>query len=352
MCRWSPVLKRPFSNAVGYSLFAIVPIVGWIIAGLLPDTANIADWELDAIIVDLVLLILVAHGLLLVVSRTPQAGRLQGHLGRVHGRRGRHVRDDDASPTRSSRTSGSPSPTSTCSGTPPSSCSAAARTCSLPVNWPFNINKKAIRDIIVTGIYVVLFGLNLFLFAMWQKRGAEKAETADATPQDARASAVRCGAEARRSRSTAAATARTVVTPDGPHRRQPADARLRHRLRAAGGRPVVPHRVGEAEAVPPHRPGRVHPLRGLRRHLPVEVHPHGLGRARSSDAVNTEQPGEDPRDHVAFIVDEDVCTRCALCVDRCPTGVIILGKLATRQSPRATPTPAPTAHGYAYGVRF
>ena len=67
-----PVLKRPFSNAVGYSLFAIVPIVGWIIAGLLPDTANIADWELDAIIVDLVLLILVAHGLLLVVSRTPK----------------------------------------------------------------------------------------------------------------------------------------------------------------------------------------------------------------------------------------------------------------------------------------
>ena len=37
-------------------------------------------------------------------------------------------------------------------------------------------------------------------------------------------------------------------------------------------------------------------------------------------AVGTERPGEDPRDHVAFIVDEDVCTRCALCVDRCPTG--------------------------------
>ena len=32
-------------------------------------------------------------------------------------------------------------------------------------------------------------------------------------------------------------------------------------------------------------------------------------------------------DNVAFIVDEDVCTRCALCVDRCPTGVIIMGKV-------------------------
>ena len=31
-----------------------------------------------------------------------------------------------------------------------------------------------------------------------------------------------------------------------------------------------------------------------------------------------------------FVVDEDVCTRCALCVDRCPTGVIILGKVTDR----------------------
>ena len=70
-----------------------------------------------------------------------------------------------------------------------------------------------------------------------------------------------------------------------------------------------------------------------------------------SDAVNTEQPGEDPRDHVAFIVDEDICTRCALCVDRCPTGVIILGKLQPNIA--EGDLHARTArHGYAYGVRF
>ena len=70
-----------------------------------------------------------------------------------------------------------------------------------------------------------------------------------------------------------------------------------------------------------------------------------------SDAVNTEQPGEDPRDHVAFIVDEDICTRCALCVDRCPTGVIILGKLSPdiADGDRHVRTPR---NGYAYGVRF
>ena len=38
--------------------------------------------------------------------------------------------------------------------------------------------------------------------------------------------------------ATVGATAK-AVTPDGPHRRQPAHARLRHRLRAAGGRPVA-----------------------------------------------------------------------------------------------------------------
>jgi len=31
-----------------------------------------------------------------------------------------------------------------------------------------------VRDILVVGIYVVLFGLNLFLFAEWQKRGKEE----------------------------------------------------------------------------------------------------------------------------------------------------------------------------------
>ena len=70
-----------------------------------------------------------------------------------------------------------------------------------------------------------------------------------------------------------------------------------------------------------------------------------------AEAIGTEQPGEDPRDHVAFIVDEDVCTRCALCVDRCPTGVIVLGKI-TAESPTATRTPGPPGTATRYGVRF
>ncbi len=47
---------------------------------------------------------------------------------------------------------------------------------------------------------------------------------------------------------------------------------------------------------------------------------------RSTKAVNVDHPEEDEQNFGFFIVDEDECTRCALCIDRCPTGVISLGK--------------------------
>ena len=78
---------------------------------------------------------------------------------------------------------------------------------------------------------------------------------------------------------------------------------------------------------------------------------HMLPVSVIDDAVGTDRPGEDPRDHVAFIVDEDVCTRCALCVDRCPTGVIVLGKVAPPGT-TGDPHTRTARHGYAYGVRF
>ena len=78
---------------------------------------------------------------------------------------------------------------------------------------------------------------------------------------------------------------------------------------------------------------------------------HMVSVSAIAEAVVTDQPGDDPRDHVAFIVDEDVCTRCALCVDRCPTGVIIMGKAGV--APRdGDAHQRDTKHGYAYGMRF
>src|SRR4026209_2708321 len=74
---------------------------------------------------------------------------------------------------------------------------------------------------------------------------------------------------------------------------------------------------------------------------------HMVSVGAIATAVATERPGEDPSDQVAFIVDGDVCTRCALCVDRCPTGVIILGKIAP-QGAAGDPHTRTNRHGYSY----
>ena len=54
---------------------------------------------------------------------------------------------------------------------------------------------------------------------------------------------------------------------------------------------------------------------------------------------------------MVFTIDDDICTRCALCVDRCPTGVIILGKAGAARRDRRLHTRT-NSHGYAYGMRF
>ena len=50
------------------------------------------------------------------------------------------------------------------------------------------------------------------------------------------------------------------------------------------------------------------------------------------EATGTELPGEDPSDKVLFIIDDDICTRCALCVDRCPTGVAAWNDISNLQT--------------------
>ena len=55
---------------------------------------------------------------------------------------------------------------------------------------------------------------------------------------------------------------------------------------------------------------------------------HYLSVDAISEGSNVEDPGDTPGNLGFFVVDEDACTRCALCIDRCPTGVISLGKFA------------------------
>jgi hypothetical protein len=56
----------------------------------------------------------------------------------------------------------------------------------IPVHWPFTMDKRSVRDIIVVVIYVVFFGLNLKMFSDWQKRGTEPATAAAAKPRTSR----------------------------------------------------------------------------------------------------------------------------------------------------------------------
>jgi hypothetical protein len=75
-----------------------------------------------------------------------------------------------------------------------------------PVHWPFTMDKQKVRDIIVVGMYLVFFGLNLVLFTQWQNRGKEPAAAAQAKPRTSR-----FGRPLRRSRSTPAPVTSSVA---------------------------------------------------------------------------------------------------------------------------------------------
>jgi ferredoxin len=90
---------------------------------------------------------------------------------------------------------------------------------------------------------------------------------------------------------------------------------------------------------------------------------HYLSVDSIAEVANVDDPREDSANIGMFVVDEDVCTRCALCVDRCPTGVISLGKfegsLADAAGRRGITAPwevdsgqRDDRNGYAYGMRF
>src|SRR5438094_9287450 len=53
---------------------------------------------------------------------------------------------------------------------------------------------------------------------------------------------------------------------------------------------------------------------------------HMLTPDTVAESVNAAEPGLDPDDKVVFLIEEDVCTRCALCVDRCPPGDLLIAK--------------------------
>ncbi|MFI5053078.1 MAG: hypothetical protein ACHQDE_01850 [Acidimicrobiia bacterium] len=82
--------------------------------------------------------------------------------------------------------------------------------------FPFDINQQAVRDVVAATIYIVFFGLNLFLFSKWQARGKVD-DVATETPKVSR-----FGRPLRRGRSnepevTAPVTDALQPEPAGPN---------------------------------------------------------------------------------------------------------------------------------------
>src|SRR3546814_19618140 len=78
---------------------------------------------------------------------------------------------------------------------------------------------------------------------------------------------------------------------------------------------------------------------------------HMVAPAAIDEVVGVDQPGLDPADHVVFLIDDDVCTRCALCVDRCPTGVTHMAK-ASAPDPAGDFPHRPNTPGQHHGMQL
>jgi formate hydrogenlyase subunit 6/NADH:ubiquinone oxidoreductase subunit I len=89
---------------------------------------------------------------------------------------------------------------------------------------------------------------------------------------------------------------------------------------------------------------------------------HYLSMDAIAEASNVDDPTEQSENGGFFVVDENACTRCALCIDRCPTGVISLGKFAGSVADETAdfsskPWEYDTGdrdwkNGYMYGIRW
>ena len=78
---------------------------------------------------------------------------------------------------------------------------------------------------------------------------------------------------------------------------------------------------------PDARPRQLHPVPGLRGRLPVELHLDDVDRTSSQDADEDAVEAEVGDAYAVFVVDDNACTRCSVCVDRCPTDTLYYARL-------------------------
>ncbi|CAN5779744.1 hypothetical protein BH23ACT12_BH23ACT12_08590 [soil metagenome] len=52
-----------------------------------------------------------------------------------------------------------------------------------------------------------------------------------------------------------------------------------------------------------------------------------------SEAGSQEIARDMKANDILFVIDDDACTRCLLCVERCPTGALTIGRLDAQKAP-------------------
>jgi len=199
-----PKLKRPFSTKVGVALFPAI-IVGTLVLGkLIPS--------LQRTIILLGLVALVAHMFLMIGSRTPRdpeepatwAECFAGAVGvfALMAIGYAIVPHEFLTFANANLGWGDSSKFVIQSGHEIFGV--------LPVNWPFNLDYPALRDIIVATLYIVLLGVNLKLWVMWQERHQVAAATDDTPPKRSR-----FGRPLRKTATEAPAPVTASATPEG-----------------------------------------------------------------------------------------------------------------------------------------
>jgi len=159
-----PHLKRPFSTAVGVALIFVIIIGTLVVANLVDSFQRTIIW--------LGIFVLIAHGLLMVASRKP--------------------RDAEEPATWAECIAGAVAVFALMTlgyaivphewltfanaqlewgeGSKFVFTSSQDILGFIPIHYPFSLDYPAVRDIVVTMIYVVVLGLNVFMFSKWQKR--------------------------------------------------------------------------------------------------------------------------------------------------------------------------------------
>ena len=177
----APPVKRPFPTPVGIALFPAIVIGGLVLGKLIPDVQRGIVW--------LVFLALIAHGLLMVASRTRRdperkatwAECFAGALGVF----AMFTLGYAIIPSEWLTFANSGLEWGDNTKFVFTSHEAILGLSFLP-NYPFNLDFPALRDIVVTVIYVVILGANIKLFSMWQKRNEVKAEPTETETAPAR----------------------------------------------------------------------------------------------------------------------------------------------------------------------